>query len=325
MTLISRRAAVLTTLGALTAGFAAAADEYPSRSIRMIVPFPPGGTADIVARTVGARMATILRQPMVIENRVGANGNIGTEAVAKSAPDGYTILAGNTANLIVNPALYASIPFDTLKDFIPVAAVATSANILVVNPTVPASTLAEFLAYAKSRPGQIPFASGGNGSTGHIALEMLQDLGGVKFNHVPYRGGPQAVTDLIGGQVQALFFPVPAVLQHVRSGRLRALATTSPERSAVMPDVPTIAESGIGRFDGSPWFGFFVPAGTPEAVVTRLQRAVADAMATDDVQKTFQGQGIDPRKESGRAFEQLVRADLQRWGEVVRKSGAKVE
>ncbi len=298
---------------------------YPDKPIRMIVPFPASGTADIVARLIGAKITEQTGQQVVIENRVGANGNIGTDAVAKSAADGYTVLLGSTPNMVINPALYPKIPFDTRKDFTPVIALGAAPNVLVVHPSVPATNLKDFLAYAKGQPQPLAFASGGNGSTGHLALEMLSEASKVKFSHVAYRGGPQAITDLIGGQVQALFFPAAAVLQHVRSGKLKAIAVASPKRSSVMPDVPTVAEAGYANFDASPWFGFFVPAGTPRAVVEKLQATSIKGLAAEDVRKAFSDQGIEPMGETTEAYTRRVSHDLQRWAEVVQRSGATIE
>lgn len=318
-------AAFALAMAALATGHAFAEQPYPNKPIKLVVPYPPGGTADVIARLVGAKMGDALGQPVVVENKSGAGGNIGTDAVAKAPADGYTALLGTNANLAINPALYRKIPFDVQKDFVPVLALGSSPNVLVVNPSVQASTVKELVALAKSRSTPLLFASGGNGSTGHLAMEMFQDAAGIKVRHVPYRGGPAAVTDLIGGQVEAIFFPAAALLQHVRSGRLKAISVASPVRSSVMPEVPTIAESGVPGVDASGWYGLFVPAGTSPTVIAKLHAAAAKGLSADDVRRQFAAQGIEPMTEAGDAFANLVKADLVRWAAVVKQSGATID
>jgi tripartite-type tricarboxylate transporter receptor subunit TctC len=236
-----------------------------------------------------------------------------------------TLLLGSTANLTINPSLYQRVGFDTLKDFEPISLLAVAPNVLVVNPTLPVRSVAELIALAKTKPGQLRFASGGNGSTGHLAGELFQQAAQVQFLHVPYRGGPQAVTDLIGGQVDLLFFTVPSVLPHVTSGRIKALAVTSPRRSPVLPELPTIAEAGMKEFDASPWFGLLAPAGTPKAVVDRLAQIVATAWNDDEVKAKLAQQGAEPVTNSPAAFAALLKSDLQRWTAAVKRSGVTIE
>ena len=303
----------------------AVAATWPNGPIRIVVPFPAGGTADFIARLAGERLAARLQVPVVVDNRVGANGNIATEAVARSVPDGQTLLLGSTGNLTINPALYKRIGFDAQKDFAPVSLLAVSPNVLVAHPSLPVASVAELIALAKAKPGQLKFASGGNGSTGHLAGELFQQAGAVSMLHVPYRGGPQAVTDLIGGQVDLLFFTVPSVLPHVKSGRLKALAITSPGRSAVLPDLPTIAEAGIKGFDASPWFGLLAPSGTPQPVLDRLAREMTAAWRDEEVKAKLAQQGADPVTNTPAEFAALIKADLQRWAEVVRRAGVTLD
>lgn len=320
--LIASMAACALLTGAATGW---TAEAYPSKPIKFIVPFPTAGTTDVVARIFGGKLADQLGQPVVIENRVGATGNIGTEAAARSAPDGYTVMLGATPNMVINPALFAKVNFDPVKDFAAIAALGVAPNVLVVNASLPAKTLGEFVALAKSKPGKLLFASGGNGSSGHLAMVMLQDAADIKVTHVPYGGGPQAITDLLGGQVEALFFPAAAMLNLVRAGKLRALASASLKRGGVLPEVPTMEEGGLPRFDASPWFGLFAPAATPRSLTDRLQAASTRALATPDLKKQFAEQGVEPMSEVGAEFAALVRTDLERWRVVVKKSGATID
>jgi len=303
----------------------AAAQRYPNGAIRLIVPFPAGGTADLVGRLAGERLSARLGVPVVVENRVGANGNIGTEQVAKANPDGQTLLLGSSPNLAINPSLYKKPGFDALADFTPVMQLAVAPNVLVVHPSVPATTVRELVAYARAQPEKIRFASGGNGSTGHLALEMLMESAQVRMLHVPYRGGPQAVTDLIGGQVDALFFTVPTVLPHVQSGRLRAIAVASSQRSAALPGVPTLADAGVKGVDASPWFGIFVPSGTPKPVVDRLAAELAAGWQEPDVRPKLMVLGAESSALGSEEFARVLRADLQRWAAAIKRAGVTID
>src|SRR5213075_859540 len=240
-----------------------AAQAYPSKPIRFVVPYPAGGPLDTVARLLGQKVSESLKQPVVVDNKPGAGGNIGADAVAKSAPDGYTILMGAVATHAINPTLYANIPYDPIKDFQPVTQLASTPNVLIVNNSVPASNVREFIAYAKANPGKLNFGSGSTGSAGHLAGELFKAMAGVEMTHVPYKGAAPAMQDLIGGQIDLMFDNLASALGQVRAGKVRALAVTTAQRTALAPELPTIAESGLPGFDISTWFGVFVPAGTP--------------------------------------------------------------
>ncbi|GAA4355951.1 tripartite tricarboxylate transporter substrate binding protein [Variovorax defluvii] len=320
-----RRFMLALAASALARTAPALAETFPNGPIKLVVPFPAGGTADFVARLAGDRLSAQLKVPVVIDNRVGANGNIATEAVARAPADGQTLLLGSTPNLTINPALYKKVNFGTLKDFAPITMLAQAPNVLVVHPSLGVNSVAELIAAAKARPGKILFASGGNGSTGHLAGEMLQHAAGIQLTHVPYRGGPQAVTDLIGGQVQMLFFTVPTVMPHVRAGKLKALAVSSLRRSPVLPDLPTVAESGIPGFDATPWFGLLAPAGTPRAVIDRISLEIAKAWGDEDIKAKLAGQGAEPWTTTPEQFTAQLKADLVRWPEAVKRSGATVD
>lgn len=321
-TLLKARLLAL-SLSLLTAG--AIAQEFPSGPIKLVVPFPAGGTADVIARLAGERLSAQLKVPVIVDNRVGANGNIATDAVARAPADGRTLLLGSTANLTINPSLYKKVNFDTLKDFAPISMLATAPNVLVVHPQLQVSSVAQLIAAAKAKPGQIKFASGGNGSTGHLAGEMFQQAAGIKLLHVPYRGGPQAIIDLIGGQVDVLFFTVPSVMPHVTSGKLTALAITSPQRSPVMPTLPTIAEAGLRDFDASPWFGVLAPSGTPRPVIDRLVAELTQAWQSEDVLAKLAQHGAEPWTTTPEQFTAQLKTDLVRWAETVKRSGATVD
>lgn len=303
----------------------AAAQRYPSGAIRLIVPFPAGGTADLVGRLAAERLSARLGVPVVVENRVGANGNIGTEQVAKAKPDGQVLLLGSSPNLAINPSLYKKPGFDALADFTPVMQLAVAPNVLVVHPVLAASTVRELVAHARAQPEKIRFASGGNGSTGHLALEMLMDSAKIRMLHVPYRGGPQAVTDLIGGQVDALFFTVPTVLPHVQSGRLRAIAVASSQRSAALPDVPTLAEAGVKGVDASPWFGIFVPSATPKSIVDTLASELGSGWQEADVRPKLMALGAEYSALGSEEFSRVLRADLRRWAAAIQRGNVTID
>jgi len=301
-----------------------AARDYPTKPIRMIVPYPPAGGTDIVARTIAEPLAAALGQPIIIDNRGGAAGNIGTDLAAKSAPDGYTILFTLSSHTI-NPKLYDKLPFDVEKDFIPISLAAYIPQILVANPSVPANNIKELIALAKSQPGKLNFASVGTGSPGHIAGELFKLRTGTDMVHVPYKGGGPAVTDTLGGQVQLLFVSMPAALQYVKAGRLRALAVTSDKRSAAAPDVPTIAESGVPDCIVNSWYGALVPAKTPPAVVSKLQAAFAKVLQMPDVKERLFAQGAEAAYSTSAEFERLIHDELRQWEFVIREAKIKPE
>jgi len=322
-----RRRAILRTvllLGTVLGGFPLHAQEYPNKPIRMIVPYPPAGGTDIVARTISEPLSKELGQPIVIDNRGGAAGNIGTDLAAKSAPDGYTILFTLSSHTI-NPKLYDKLPFDVEKDFIPISLAAYIPQILVANPLVPANNIRELIALAKSQPGKLNFASVGTGSPGHIAGELFKLKTGTDMVHVPYKGGGPAVTDTLGGQVQLLFVSMPAALQYVKAGRLKALAVTSDKRSAAAPDVPTIAESGVPDCIVNSWYGALVPAKTPPAIVARLQAAFVKVLQMPEVRDRLFAQGAEAAWSTSAEFERLIHDELKAWEFVIREAKIKPE
>ena len=304
---------------------ATAQPAYPVKPIRLIVPFPAGGTIDLVARTVGERMHQTLGQPIVVDNRPGANGNIGADVAAKSAPDGYTLLMGTNATHTINPALYPKMPYDAMKDFVPIARIASAPNVLVVHPSVPAKTMQEFIALAKAKPGSINYASGGSGSTGHLGMELLKTSAGIDLLHVPYKGGPAAITDTVGGHAMAVMFPPPALLAHIKSGKVRALAVTGSKRSPLLPDVPTMAEAGLGDVEVVAWYGLFAPAATPAPIVARLTSEVAKALEQPEVRQKIVQQGAEVDFVSGDGFAAFLKTDAVKWAKVVKDSGATVD
>jgi len=304
---------------------AALPQDYPSRPIRMIVPFPAGGTADLLARQIGQTMGEALRQQVVIENRTGAGGNIGADLAAKAKPDGYTLLMGTVSTHAINPNLYPNMPYDPVKDFAPVAMVARMPNLLVLHPSVPATNVAELIALAKARPGTLAFASAGNGTTQHLAGELFKKMADVDMIHVPYKGNAPAVTDLVGGQVQVMFDNIPVSLQQVRAGKLRALAVTGPARSPVLPQLPTVAEAALPGYNITSWFGLYAPSGTSPQIIERLNREANKALATALIRRRLTDQGIEPAGGTPGQFAEFMRAELVKWGKIVRESGARVE
>jgi tripartite-type tricarboxylate transporter receptor subunit TctC len=304
---------------------AAHAQSWPSRPVRLIIPYPAGGSTDILGRILAERITTSIGQQMVVENRAGATGVIGAEMVAKSPADGYTLVMGVNGPITIAPAIRASMPYDTVKDFAPVILVAEAPKLLVISPSIPARTLPEFIAYAKARPNQLSFASAGIGTTGHLASEMLKQMAGIELNHVPYKGGAPAVQDILGGHVQMMFEVMPQLLPHVESGRLRALAITSPKRSSALPNLPTVAEQGLAGFQSSTWFGILAPAATPAPVVDRLNAEFAKALALPDIAKKIVELGAAFVPNTPAEFGAFLRADLEKWRRVVRDSGAKFE
>ncbi len=323
-------------LRALT-GFAAAAalsltsvagaqtPAYPSKPIRLVVPFPAGGTTDILARAVAQKLTEAWGQPVVVDNRPGAGGNIGSELVAKAAADGYTLEMGTVGTHAINPSLYAKMPYDHVKDFAPVILVAGVPNVLVVNPGVPAHSVAELIAYAKTHPGKLNFASSGSGTSIHLSGELFKVMSGADMMHVPYKGSAPALADLIGGQVQLMFDNLPSSLPQIRAGKLRALAVTSGTRAAALPDTPTIAESGLPGFEASSWFGVLAPAGTPPAIVSKLNAEIAKWLASPEAKEKMQSQGANAAGGSPEDFARHIQAETAKWAKVVKDSGAKVD
>ena len=300
------------------------AQEYPSRPVRVVVPFPAGGGTDIVARLVTQKLPERLGANFLIDNRGGAGGTIGADMVAKSPPDGYTIGVVSSSHAI-NPSLYKKLPYDTLRDFAPITLIVSGPGLLVVHPSVPVRTVKELIAFAKSRPGQIAYASAGNGTPPHLAGELFKSMTGTSMVHVPYKGNTFAFTDLVSGQVSVSFPTIPSVLPLVRAGRVRALAVTSARRSAVVPDLPTIAESGVPGFDSATWFGMLAPAGTPASTLAKLHQETTRAVHLPEIRDRFVEQGLDPVGNKPEEFAAIIRADVAKWGKVVAASGAKLD
>jgi tripartite-type tricarboxylate transporter receptor subunit TctC len=301
------------------------AQTYPSKPIKVIVPFPPGGGTDIIAREVSQKVATATGWTLVVENKAGAGGNIGVDAAAKSPADGHTLVLGQTSNLAINPTLYAKLPYDPLKDLAPIVTVANASLVLVTSSQSPFKTLADVVQAAKAKPGAVNYASSGSGTVAHLTTELFQTAAGIKLQHVPYKGAAQAMTDVIGGGVELYMSSVPTLIGQIRQGKLRALAVTSATRVDDLPQVPTINESGFSGFDAVTWFGFVAPAGTPKDVVTRLNTEFNKALALPDLRKKLGEQGADPVGGTAEQFASLIKNDLVRWGKVVKESGARVD
>ncbi|MSP45073.1 MAG: tripartite tricarboxylate transporter substrate binding protein [Xanthobacteraceae bacterium] len=303
---------------ALFAASAAQAQTYPDRPIRLIAPFPAGGLADVLARAVGDEMSKTLGQPVIVENRAGAGGNTGADAVAKAAPDGYTLLMASAGILTANPFLYAQMPFNVETAFIPVSNVADMSMLVVVNPKVETKTLKEFVALAKAQPGKLNFGSPGIGTTGHLGLAMLMHAADLKIAHVPYRGAAPAITDLIAGQIDGVVDNPPTVISHIQSGTLRPLAVAAKERLALLPDVPTAAEQGVANYEASSWFGIAAPAGTPPAIIARLHQAIAAAVRTPAMQERFGKSGARLIGDSPKEFAARIGAERVMWGRIIK-------
>jgi tripartite-type tricarboxylate transporter receptor subunit TctC len=315
--------AVLATATLALAPFAAQAQAaFPSKALTIVVPFSAGGTTDILARVVGQYLARDLGQPVIIDNRAGAGGNIGAQMVARAAPDGYTLLMGTVGTHAINQSLYKKLPFDPIKDFAPITRVALVPNLLVANPAQPFKTVKELIAYAKANPGKVSFASSGSGTSIHLSGEMFQQMAGVEMQHIPYKGSAPALTDLLGGQTAIMFDNMPSVIGHVRAGKLRPIAVTTPNRSPAVPDVPTIAESGVPGYSATSWFGLLAPAGTPAPVMAKLHASILKALADPEAKKKLAEQGAEPHGEKPEQFAEFIRSETAKWGRTVKVSGA---
>ena len=320
-------AAALLAVIALVATTPAAAQgaTYPTKPVRLVVPFPPGGTTDILARAVAQKLSETWGQQVIVDNRPGAGGNIGSELVAKAPPDGYTLLMGTVGTHAINPSLYAKMPYDHVKDFTPVILVAGVPNVLVVNPSLPVDSVQQLIAYGKANPNKLNFASSGNGTSIHLSGELFRTMTGVQMTHVPYKGSAPALTDLIGGQVQLMFDNLPSSLQFIKAGKLRALAVTSVARSQALPDVPTLAESGLPGFEASSWFGVLAPAGTPADIVAKINAAVAAWLASPAAKEQLAAQGASAAGGPPDAFVRHIADESAKWAKVVKASGAHVD
>ncbi|QRY34475.1 MULTISPECIES: Bug family tripartite tricarboxylate transporter substrate binding protein [unclassified Variovorax] len=304
---------------------AIAAEAYPARPIKLIVPFPPGGGPDLIAREVATTVTTQQGWTIIIDNKPGSGGNIGMDAAAKAAPDGYTLVMGQTSNMAINPSLYAKLPYNPQKDLTPVGLVASAPLVIAVASNSPYKTLADLVNAAKANPEGINYASSGSGTVAHLATEQLQRIANVKLTHVPYKGAAQGVTDLIGGQIQMYISSVVTLSGHIKNGKMRALAVTSAKRSADLPNVPTVAEAGYKGFEAVTWFGIAAPAGVPKDAVGKLNAAFNKALEAPDVRKKLTEQGADVLGGSSEQFAALVRDETVRWAKVVKESGAKVD
>lgn len=315
---------VTATLGT-TLMSGAHAQDFPTKPITIVVPFSAGGTTDILARIVAHSLQAELKQPIVVDNRAGAAGNIGAQAVARAQPDGYTLLLGTVGTHAINAALYKKLGFDPVKDFAPLTRVANVPNLLVTNPEQPYKTVQELIAYAKANPGKVNFGSSGAGTSIHLSGELFKSMAGVDIQHVPYKGSAPALSDLLGNQIGIMFDNMPSSISHVRSGRLRPLAVTTAKRSPELPDVPTVAESGVPGYEATSWFGMFAPANTPAPVLARLHGALIKVLSDPAVVKRIGEQGAEPVTETPEQFAAFIAAESKKWGEVVKQSGASVD
>ena len=325
-----RRPAVLAVAVALIApssfvSTSFAQDGYPSRPIRMIVPFPPGGSTDVLGRIVAEELRAAFGQPVVVENKPGAGGNIGGELAAKSPPDGHTLLMAAAGPTVINPSLYARMPYDPARDLAPVSLLVNDHNVMAVHPAVPAKTVAEFIHWAKANPGRVTFGSPGNGTPAHLGGELFNQMAGTSMTHVPYKGSGPAVTDLMAGQISVMIDNMPALLPHAQSGRLRALAVASEARASGAPDIPTVAESGLPGFTVTAWKGLMVPAGTPAPIVAKLNEALKAIVAKPAIRQKLVEMGAEPVASSPQAFTDLIARETKSWAALVKSTGARID
>ena len=298
-----------------------AASAYPTKPIRIVVTYAPGGNTDTAARIVSSYLSENLGQPFIIDNRGGAGGVVGTEIVARAVPDGYTLLFGTSAGLSINPQLQPKLPYNVERDFAPISLVLINPQLMVASPSLPAATVGEFLKLARAQPGKINYASVGVGSPGHLAMELLKIMASIDIVHVPYKGSAPAVLDLIGGSVSVLFSSVPVMLQHVKAGRLKALAVGSATRTAAAPDIPTVAEAGVPGFEYTVWYGLLAPSGTPRAIVARLNEAVVQSLRLPRLEQQLRAQGSESRPSSAEEMTRFMKAEQARWARVVKATG----
>ncbi|MDQ6620733.1 MAG: tripartite tricarboxylate transporter substrate binding protein [Pseudomonadota bacterium] len=319
------RKSIVLLLGCLLAVSMAQAQTFPSKPVRIINPFAPGGATDIIARHMAQKLTELWGQPVIVENRAGASGAIGVEAVAKSPPDGYTLLIATQTTHAANPALYAKLPYDAATDFAPLTLAGSTPLALLVHPSLPVSSVKELLDFARKNPGKVIYASGGNGSSQHLAAELMASMSQTSMVHIPYKGAGPAMTDLLGGHVQVMFDNLPTALPHIRSGRLRALAVSTSARSPLAPDLPTIAESGLPGFDLATWFAFFAPAGTPRDIVDKISTDMRKVLAQQESRERLSAAGVDVRGTTPEELAQFHRAEMVKWAKIVKDSGAKLD
>ena len=302
----------------------AQAQAYPQKPVKVVVAFTAGGTTDILARTVTQQLSEKLKQPFVIDNKPGAGGNLGTELVVRSAPDGYTLIVNSVGPIAVNPTLYGKMPYNPLTDLVPIVQIADVPNVLVIHPSVPANTMEELVAYAKANPGKLNYGSTGIGTSSHLSSFMLSKRVGFEATHIPYKGA-DALKDLLAGRIQFMFATIPSVMPHITAGKLKPIAVSSLKRSRSMPDVPTVVEKGFPQFEAGSWFGFFAPKGTPDEVITLVNKAVNDVLQVPAIEQQMVAQGADPAGGTPAQFGQFVQREHDKWRVIVRESGAKAE
>ena len=315
------------TLLALLPGIACVgyAQDYPSRSVQLIIPFPPGGPTDIVGRLVAQRLSEGLGRPVVVENRAGAGGTVGSAAAAKAAPDGYTLLYGSTSTLAIAPSLYRTLPYDPRANFTPISLVSRGAIVLAIHSAVPASTLTDFITEARRAPGKLAYASAGNGTPPHLAAEFFKSVAGVDLLHVPYKGGAQALNDVASGQAQAIFEGLVTLAPQIRAGRIRALAITGDRRDASLSDIPTFSQAGLPQYDAYFWSGLVAPAGTPPEIISRLNTVLVQGLERPDIREAFERQGLQTAPSTPQAFGTFIASEIERWAGVARTSGARLD
>jgi tripartite-type tricarboxylate transporter receptor subunit TctC len=306
----------------LTATFA---QTWPTKPVKWIVPFAPGGTTDILARTISEKLTVALGQPVIVENKPGAGGGVGADFTAKSPPDGYTIMGGTISTHAINASLYKSLPYDPVKDFVPITMIVRLPNLLVVNPEIPAKNVTELITLLKANPGKYSFASSGNGTSQHLSGELFKSIAGVDMQHIPYKGSPPALQDVVAGQVAMTFDNITTAWPLAKAGKLRALAVTTAKRSAIAPEIPTLSESGLTGYEVGSWQGVFAPAGTPPAIVARLNAEIVKIINMPEVKEKLIALGAEPVGNSSEEFGAIVKSEVGKWAEVVKKSGAKVD
>jgi tripartite-type tricarboxylate transporter receptor subunit TctC len=322
---ISLLARCIAAVMMVAAAPAAVAQTYPAKPIKLVAPSTPGDAPDVIARLVADKLSIVLGQQVVVENKPGAGGIVGSDAVAKAAPDGYTLIMGNAGSHGINAAVYANLPYDIQRDFAPVSQVAVAPNVMVINPSIPAKTVAEFIAYAKSQPGKLSYASGGNGSSAHMSMELFKAMAGVDIQHIPYKGSSPALTDLVAGQVAVFIGNMPPTVPLVKAGKLRALAVTTKAHSALMPELPTIAESGLPGYETVAWFGVLAPAGTPPEIITRLSLEIGKIARSPEIRDKLLAMGAEPVGGTPEEFRLVIDRDIAKWKPLAQKVGIKVD